>query len=214
MEKKDYKAVIFDLDGVICCTDRYHYKAWKRIADEIGVHFDEKINNRLRGVSRMDSLEIILEDHPGEFTEAEKVILTEEKNRYYCEMLGAMNQTDIMPGVVDTLRYLRERGVSTAIGSSSKNARYILERIGLLEAFDAISDGNNITRSKPAPEVFEKAAEYLCLPAEECLVVDDAFAGIEAAVNGHFDSAGIGDAARDDRATYQLQSVAEIQDLV
>lgn len=214
MNKKIYKAVIFDLDGVICCTDRYHYMAWKKIADEIGVYFDENINNRLRGVSRMDSLEIILENYNGKFTETEKKILAEEKNAYYCELLGNMNQSDVMFGVVDTLNYLKKKKISLAIGSSSKNARYILERIGLLQEFDAISDGNNIVASKPSPEVFEKAAEYLCIPVKECLVVEDALAGIEAAVNGGFDSAGIGDAATDVRATYCLQSVADIINIV
>ena len=157
-----YEAVVFDLDGVICFTDVYHYRGWKSIADELGIPFDETINNRLRGVSRMESLEIVLERYEGEpLSDARKEELAATKNERYRVMLGDMSPADLDPSVRTTLDELRGRGLKLAIGSSSKNATFILERIGLGDYFDAISDGTNITRSKPDPEVFLKAAEFL-----------------------------------------------------
>ena len=156
------KALIFDLDGVIVFTDRFHYLAWKEMADSMGIYFDENINNRLRGVSRRESLEIILERYEGKaLSEEEKEHLMERKNNRYRELLGSMSKKDVSDEVRDTLRELRERGYRLAIGSSSKNAKYILEKTGLTEMFDAISDGTNISHSKPDPEVFLKAAEFL-----------------------------------------------------
>lgn len=158
-----YKGIIFDLDGVICHTDKYHYQAWKKLADKLGIYFDEEINNRLRGVSRMESFEIILEKYDGEMTEEEKVRYASEKNDLYRELLKNMTTADLDPQVKETLDALRSRGLLLAIGSSSRNAGFILERLGLSGYFDAVSDGNNISRSKPDPEVFLKAAEYLNL---------------------------------------------------
>ena len=177
-----YKAIIFDLDGVICHTDAYHYKAWKQMADNIDVYFDEEINNRLRGVSRMDSLDIILEKNEGKALSKEaKEKLANEKNKRYKELLKQMSTDDLSKEVSDTLDYLRGLGLKLAIGSSSKNARIILKQIALSDYFDAISDGNNIEQSKPHPEVFLKAAQYLGERPEDCLVVEDAKAGIDAA---------------------------------
>ena len=158
---KEYEAVIFDLDGVIISTDEYHYQAWKALADELGVYFDRTINNRLRGVSRMESLDIVLERAKKEYTPAEKEAMAEKKNGIYKELLKNMSPKDLSDEVKDTLDTLRNRGYLLAIGSSSKNAPFILERIGLSGYFDAVSDGNNIQRSKPDPEVFVKAAEML-----------------------------------------------------
>ena len=199
-----YQAVIFDLDGVICSTDQYHYQAWKQMADGIGVYFDEVINNRLRGVSRMASLEIILERSEKNYTDAEKAALAEEKNDLYRKLLMNMSSADLSDEVKSTLDTLRGQGLKLAIGSSSKNAKLILGRIGLGDYFDAISDGTNITHSKPHPEVFLKAAEMLGLAPEQCLVVEDARAGIEAAAAGGFDSAGIGEAAAHELVTHSL----------
>ena len=155
------KAFIFDLDGVIVFTDKFHYQAWKKMADEMGIYFDETINNRLRGVSRAESLEIILERYEGEPLSAEKKAeLMEQKNNTYRELLATMTPADVSDEVRETLKTLRERGCKLAIGSSSKNAKFILEKVELLNAFDAISDGNNITHSKPDPEVFLKAGEF------------------------------------------------------
>lgn len=204
------KAVIFDLDGVICFTDQYHYKAWKAMADEIGVYFDETINHRLRGVSRMESLNIILERADREYSEEEKEALAAKKNSLYVELLSEMTPADLSDEVKETLDALRERGLLLAIGSSSKNTKTILGRIGLSDFFDAISDGTNITRSKPDPEVFLKAAEMLGVSPAEALVVEDAKAGIEAAVAGGFKSAGIGEAAAHPKVTYPIQSFSDL----
>lgn len=209
-----YKGIIFDLDGVICHTDKYHYKAWKKLADQIGVYFDRTINNRLRGVSRMESLEIILENYDGELTDDEKKTLAEQKNNYYRELLNNMSRADLSDEVYDTLIALRQAGCKLAIGSSSKNAGFILKKIGLGEFFDAVSDGNNISHSKPDPEVFLKAAEYINLAPAECLVVEDAESGIEAAINGGFDSAAIGDAVNCVKAMYTLRSIEDLKEIV
>lgn len=209
----DYQAVIFDLDGVLCSTDKYHYQAWKQMADSIGVYFDETINNRLRGVSRMDSLEIILERFDGTLTSQEKEKLAEQKNELYKKLLAQMSEADLSEEVKDTLDELRRRGKKLAIGSSSKNAKFILERLGLGTYFDAISDGTNITKSKPDPEVFLKAAEFLNLEAEQCLVVEDAAAGIQAAYSGGFSSAGLGEAAESENVTYPLRSFRDLLDI-
>lgn len=205
-----YKAVIFDLDGVICSTDEYHYKAWKKLADKMNISFDRKVNERLRGVSRMESLEIILKNYHGNMlSREEKDKLTEEKNRIYRESLSNMSEKDLSSEVKETLELLHNMGLKLAIGSSSKNTKYILKQIGLESFFDAISDGTNIKKSKPDPEVFLKAAEFIHEKPENCLVVEDAESGIDAAIAGHFDSAGIGTAAHG-KATYRLNSFQEI----
>lgn len=179
-----YRGIIFDLDGVICSTDRYHYQAWKKIADKEGLYFDEKINDRLRGVSRMESLNIILEGAERKYSSEEKLRLTEQKNEIYKELIKQMSPKDLAETVKNTLNELRGQGIRLAVGSSSKNTKTILSRIGLNGFFDAVSDGTNITRSKPDPEVFLKAAAMLSLRPEECLVVEDAIAGIQAASVG------------------------------
>lgn len=209
-----YRGVIFDLDGVICSTDQYHFIAWKAMADKLGVYFDEAINNRLRGVSRMDSLEIILERYNGALTEEEKYALAEEKNARYRELLGRMTPADLPDEVKRTLDALRAAGLKLAVGSSSKNTKFILSRIGLDGFFDAVSDGTNITRSKPDPQVFLMAADFLGLEPRACLVVEDADAGIRAARAGGFDSAGIGEAAACGLATYSIARFEELKAVV
>lgn len=174
------EAVIFDLDGVIVSTDECHYRAWKKTADEEGIYFDRKTNDRLRGVSRMDSLEIVLERAERLYTDEEKVELAERKNNYYKEYIKKLTKDDILNGVNENLAELKAKGIKVAIGSSSKNTPDILKYIGLDNYFDAVSDGNNITKSKPDPEVFLKAADMLGVPYEKCLVVEDADSGIEA----------------------------------
>ncbi len=206
-------AVIFDLDGVICFTDKYHYIAWKKLADELSIYFDETINNRLRGVSRMASLDIILEKAEREYTEAEKEKLAEKKNSTYVELLKEMSEKDLSDEVRSTLEELRKRGYKLAIGSSSKNTKMILNQIGLKDFFDAISDGTNITKSKPDPEVFLKAAEFLGEKPENCLVVEDAKAGIDAATAGKFKSAGLGEAAEHEKVTYPMTSFKNLLDI-
>lgn len=205
-----YKAVIFDLDGVICHTDMYHYQAWKQIADELGIYFDEEINNRLRGVSRMESFEIILERYEGTMSLEDKVVYTTRKNEAYKELLKNMSPADLSPEVKETLDGLRAKGLKLAIGSSSKNAGFILERLGLDGYFDAVSDGNNITRSKPDPEVFVKAAQLVGEASGDCLVVEDAKAGLEAAIGSGMDCAAMGDAVASGLATYDLTEFSDL----
>lgn len=210
-----YQGVIFDLDGVVCHTDEYHYQAWKVLADKLDTYFDREINNRLRGVSRMDSLEIVLERYTGEpLSQERKVELATEKNEIYRQLLAQMSPKDLSAEVADTLNKLREMGLKLAIGSSSKNAPFILERIGLGSFFDAISDGNNITKSKPDPEVFLKAAEFLGLTPETCLVVEDAEAGVDAAIAGGMDAAAIGDAVGCGKGTYNLATFSDLLEAV
>ncbi len=194
------KGVIFDLDGVIVSTDEYHYQSWQRLADEEGICFDRKINERLRGVSRMESLEIVLEKSDRVYSQDEKLNLAERKNNYFRELLKKLTHDDILPGVENILGELKRRSIKIAIGSSSKNSPTILERIGLGTCFDATSDGNDIENSKPDPEVFIIAAERLSLLPEECLVVEDASAGVEAAIAGGMRVLAVGSAKDDKRA--------------
>jgi beta-phosphoglucomutase len=213
MGKMNIKGIIFDLDGVICSTDEYHYQAWKSIADDEGIYFDRKINERLRGVSRAESLEIILERAAAVYSPEEKAALMEKKNNIYRELLKNMGPGDVTEEVRSTLRELKERGYGLAIGSSSKNTRFILERTALTDAFDGISDGNMISRSKPDPEVFIKAAGILGLKNEECLVIEDAISGINAANAAGFHSVGIGPAAECDEAEFKIRFFSEILDI-
>lgn len=208
-----YKAIIFDLDGVICHTDQYHYMAWKRVADDLGIYFDETINNRLRGVSRMESFEIILERYDGKMSEEDKIRYTAEKNEVYKTLLKNMSPADLDGEIKETLDALREKGIKLAIGSSSKNAKFILGQLGLGEYFDAVSDGNNITRSKPDPEVFVKAAQYAGERPEHCLVVEDAKAGLEAAIAGGMDCAAVGDAVSCGLATWNLNTFSDLKSI-
>ena len=205
-----YQGIIFDLDGVICSTDEYHYRAWKALADRLNIPFNREINNRLRGVSRMESLEILLEKSSKNYAPEEKLAFAEEKNNLYRELLGNMTVADLTEEVRQTLYSLRAQGAQLAIGSSSKNAPFILNRIGLGDFFDAVADGNCTTYSKPHPEVFLTAADMLGLSPTVCLVVEDAHAGVEAAVAGGFDCAAIGDAYSDVRAKWRLNTFDEL----
>lgn len=204
------KGIIFDLDGVLCSTDEYHYQAWKKLADRLGVYFDRKINDRLRGVSRMASLDIVLERSEVSYSDEEKLALATEKNETYRGLLSNMTPADLSGEVKETLDELRRRGYLMSLGSSSKNSKYILQRIGLEGYFDAVSDGTNITRSKPDPEVFLKAAEFLGLKPEECLVVEDAVAGIQAAKAGNMTAAGIGEASGYELTDYPLSTFSDL----
>ena len=210
-----YKGIIFDLDGVICFTDHYHYLAWKALADSIGAPFDETKNDRLRGVSRMASLEIVLEEYQGPaLSEEDKIVLAAKKNDLYRTYLQSMSPADLSDEVWDTLNGLRAKGLKLAIGSSSKNTPLILERIGLGDFFDVISDGNNITKSKPDPEVFLMAADMLRLDPKDCMVVEDAEAGIRGAIAGGFDSAALGPAVLSGMATYNMKSFGDLLTVV
>ncbi|ADL03489.1 beta-phosphoglucomutase [Lacrimispora saccharolytica] len=213
-EKKNYKAVIFDLDGVICHTDHYHYLAWKEVADELGIYFDESINHRLRGVSRKESFDIILERYDKIMGEEDKEIYLTKKNEGYQKLLKGMTPSDLSEETKNTLLELRKRGMKLAIGSSSKNAGLIIKQLGLEHFFDAVSDGNMITHSKPHPEVFQKAASMVNCEAENCLVVEDAKAGLEAAKAGGMDCAAVGDAVKSPLADYKLSSFRQLLEIV
>ena len=204
------KAVLFDLDGVIVSTDEYHFEAWKRLAEAEGIPFSREDNERLRGVSRMESLEIILEKASREYSDEEKEAMATRKNDIYCELLQNLSPADILPGVPEVLDGLRTRGVRMAIGSSSKNARPILKAIGLSDAFDIIVDGTHIQRSKPDPQVFSMAGEQLGVPPEQCLVVEDADAGVDAGLAAGMPVLAVGAATGHAAATLKATDLTDI----
>jgi beta-phosphoglucomutase len=210
----DIKGIIFDLDGVLCSTDSCHYLAWKELADFLDIPFDETVNQRLRGVSRMESLKIILEAADRNFSDQEKIELAERKNERYRNLLLKLTPADVGDDIRETLGELRKKGVLLAVGSSSKNTPLILNQVGLENWFDAVADGNDITRSKPDPEVFLLAAEKLGLPPSECMVVEDADAGIEAAFKGGFIPVGIGPAQNNINAVYHLTRFEQLKEIV
>lgn len=186
-------ACIFDLDGVIVDTAVYHFKAWKRLANELGFNFTEAQNEKLKGVSRVRSLELILEWGGIERSAEEQHELATRKNEWYVDMVHHMTPDEILPGAKELLEGLRAAGIKTALGSASKNAGIILEKVGILPLFDVVIDGNMVSASKPDPEVFLKGAEALGVPPEKCIVFEDAIAGIEAAKAGGMKVVGIGE---------------------
>lgn len=204
------KAVIFDLDGVIVSTDEFHYMAWKRMADEENICFDRDINNKLRGVSRVESLGIILERSERRYNQEEKEELARRKNLYYRELLQRLTPADLLPGVAPLLRELKKRGIAIAIASSSKNSPLILEKLGLNGYFDAVADGNEIRRSKPDPEVFLLAAGKLGIKPGECVVVEDAESGIEAAAAAGMKAVGVGYASGSSKAHHGAKDLSFI----
>lgn len=185
-------ACIFDLDGVIVDTARYHYLAWKRLTDQLGIDFNEEDNERLKGVSRMASLEIILEIGGVKLSEEKKLEYATLKNEWYVDFITQMTPAEILPGCTDFIKELREAGIRIAIGSASRNTPLILKTVGIADLFDAVADGNNIKKAKPDPEVFLKAAELLGAEPSQCVVFEDAVAGIEAALNAGMMCVGIG----------------------
>lgn len=207
------KAVIFDLDGVLISTDELHYRAWKALADRLGVPFDRAQNDRCRGISRMASLDIVLERSPVEYTLGEKEALAEEKNDNYRAMLASLSPADVPEGVAPTLALLRRRGYRLALASASRNAPLILERTGLGEYLDAVADGNCVTRSKPDPEVFLVAAEKLGVAPGDCAAVDDALAGIEAARAAGMFAVGYGDSAAARAGDANLEKFTDLAEL-
>ncbi|MDA3929981.1 MAG: beta-phosphoglucomutase [Prolixibacteraceae bacterium] len=188
----DIKACLFDLDGVIVDTAKYHFIAWAALANELGFEFTEEHNERLKGVSRMTSLHILLEIGGVELSEEKKIEMADEKNTLYVSYIEKMTPDEILPGVVNFLKELRENGIKTAIGSASKNAPLILDRLELNQYFDAIIDGNKVSKAKPDPEVFLKGAEAVGIAPQYCVVFEDAAAGVEAAIKGGMKCVGIG----------------------
>ena len=203
-----YAGVIFDLDGVITDTAEYHYRGWKRLADEEGLPFDREFNEQLRGVSRVESLKLILRDRevePDVFDE-----MTERKNNYYIEFLEQVTPEDLLAGARDLVVTCKERGLKVAIGSSSKNAKTVLQQLEMTDMFDAVTDGHSVERAKPAPDLFLHAAEQLGLPPESCIVLEDAAAGVEAAQAAGMLAVGVGPAERLSHADIRFDTVAEV----
>lgn len=187
------KGCIFDLDGVIVDTAKYHYLAWKKIADEFGFVFTEKDNERLKGVSRMASLDILLSIGGVHLSEGEKLQVADKKNEIYLGYILKMTPDEVLPGVLIFLKTLRDQGIKISLGSASKNAKTILHQVGIENLFDAVADGTNVSKAKPDPEVFLKGAELLNLSPADCVVFEDARAGIEAAHRAGMKCVGIGD---------------------
>ncbi len=208
------KGVIFDLDGVICSTDEFHYLAWKKIANQEGIPFSRLDNNALRGVSRKESLELILRKSKKSYNEEEKEKMMADKNDCYRSYLQQMAPSFLSDEVKETLEALKKKSLRLAIGSSSKNTRLILDKLRLLDFFDAVVDGNDISHSKPNPEVFLKAAKALSLPSNECFVVEDAVSGAQAGKRGGFQVIGIGDAGHYDETDFPISSFKDILDII
>lgn len=209
------KAVIFDLDGVLVSTDMLHYEAWKQLAERLGIHnFTLEDNVRQRGVSRMASLEVLLEKSDKVYSEEEKAELAEIKNRIYVESLSKLSEENVLPGAKEVIEFLKKQGIKTALGSASKNAPLILKKTGLLPMFDAVSCGLDTTKSKPDPEVFLVAADKLGIVPEHCLVIEDSDAGIEAAKNGKMHALAVGSARKNPIADLSAESLSKIQGLI
>ncbi|WP_405116264.1 beta-phosphoglucomutase [Paenibacillus sp. FSL K6-1217] len=205
------EASIFDLDGVIVDTARYHYLAWKRLAGELGFAFSERENEQLKGVSRLESLNLLLQSGGiTDVTDEQRQSLASRKNEWYKEYLATLTPADVLPGVTALLEYLRSRDIRTAIASASQNAPLILEKTGVRPLFDAVVDGNSITRAKPDPEVFLQAARLLGAAPAQCIVFEDAEAGVEGALRAGMGVVGIGDAQRLGRARFTLASFREL----
>ena len=202
----DLRACIFDLDGVIVDTARYHFLAWKKLSDEIGVHFDHSINEQLKGVSRMRSLETILNIGGIKLSEEQKLDLAEKKNIWFVEMVNQMTSEEILPGIENFLSKLEIEGILKAVGSASKNAKLALGKTDLLHRFEYIVDGTMVKKAKPNPEVFLKAAKEINVPPENCVVFEDAIAGVRAAHNGGMKCIGVGEQKSLNEADLVIQS--------
>lgn len=204
------KAAIFDLDGVVVYTDAYHTKAWKRMCEEQGWHFDESFADQLRGVSRMASMEIILRANDVTISEQEKERLASVKNEYYKALLADIDESALVVGSVDFIKALKERGLLIGLGSSSRNAQMVLDRLGLTSLFDTIVTGHDISRSKPDPEIFLMGAERLGVAPADCVVFEDAASGVEAALAGGMTAVGFGPSEGLDGAQIRAMSYADL----
>ncbi len=204
------KAIIFDLDGVIIHTDELHFLAWKEITNKLGLLFDEEVNHKTRGISRLESLEVILEHNKKEMNEAEKNNILVQKNNIFLSYLDELSEKSGNNKVYETLENLKQKGIRMAIGSSSKNARQVLSKIKLIDYFEVIVDGNDIVNNKPDPEVFLKAAKLLDLKPNECYIVEDGIAGIEAAITGGFEVIAVGNGISYGKHNYKIEEFDEL----
>jgi len=192
MRKYDYRAVIFDLDGVLTDTAHYHYLAWKKLAESVGASFDEAFNEQLKGVDRMGSLNLILAASGKDFSDADKLMLADQKNLHYQSLIAQLSPTDLLPGAAESLQQIRAAGLKTALASVSKNAQAVIERLGIAGQFDVVVDATKIKNSKPDPEIFLTAAAGLGLTSDVCFGVEDSIAGIRAIKSANMFALGIG----------------------
>ena len=206
----ELKGCIFDLDGVLVDTARYHFLAWKRLSDSLGFEFTEKNNEQLKGVSRMTSLEILLAIGNINVNQQEKERLATKKNEWYVDYISNLTPDDILPGSVELIEELSSNGIRSAVGSASKNARLILDKLSLTSLFDVIIDGNKVTKAKPDPEVFATAAKEMGLRHDEVIVLEDAVSGIEAAGRAGMKSIGIGEKEILHMADYVVSGLNEL----
>jgi beta-phosphoglucomutase len=207
---KQIDGCIFDLDGVIVNTAKFHFMGWKRLADQIGIKFTEKDNERLKGVSRMESLDIILGIGKRRANARQREEYAALKNDWYVGFISKMTHDDILPGCLEFIKELKNAGIRVAIGSASKNTPLILERTGIKELFDAVADGNIVSKAKPDPEVFLKAAELMAVDPKKCIVFEDAIAGVQAAINAGMVCIGIGSGEVLSNANYVISGLNEI----
>jgi beta-phosphoglucomutase len=203
------KGFIFDLDGVITDTAELHFEAWKKLSDEMGWYFDRELNEQLRGISRLDSIKVIMDHNKVSLTDDAITELATKKNDMYVASLDSMTQDDYLPGARELLTHLRTEGFNVALGSASKNAIKVLEQLNATHFFDVIGDGNSVTKSKPAPDIFLYAADKMNLPANNCIVFEDAEKGIDAAKTGGFYSVGIGPEERVGHADLRFNTMKE-----
>ncbi len=212
---KETRGIIFDLDGVITDTSEYHYLSWKKLADRLDIPFDRKKNEQFRGVSRIDCLEILLEDTDKEYTEEDKKELATEKNNYYRVFLQQLSTDNILPGVIEIINKAEEKEIKIAIASSSKNAETVVSNLGIKERFNVIADGYSVENTKPAPDIFIYTANKMELSPGECIVIEDAESGIEAALKAGMIAVGVGPEERFGKADYRFDKVDDIDiDLV
>lgn len=204
------KGFIFDLDGVITDTAEYHYLGWKKLADEEGMEFDREFNEKFRGVSRMECLDLLLEANDRKVTPKERQELADRKNNYYREYLKNITEDNLLEGIRDILNRLNREGYKMAIASASKNTKIVVDKLNIEDIFETISDGYSVKNSKPAPDLFLHTADKLGLKPEECVVFEDAKAGIDAALAAHMTAVGIGPKSRVGHAHYRFDKVKDI----
>lgn len=206
------KAFIYDLDGVITDTAEFHFLAWKKLAEELGISFDRQFNERLKGISRMESLELILQLNASllKMSNEEKVRLANKKNEFYLELAESINEENVLPGIEDLLKNNKKRNIKIALGSASENARNVIEKLGLTSYFDYIVDASKVSRGKPDPETFTTAADFFDIPHKECIGIEDAAAGIEAINKANMFSVGVGSLEHLSQADYLVEDTSQL----